>query len=754
MEKRRVYQAAREFHISSEALVSMLKDLNFEVKNHMSVIDDKMYKSINEQFKKQQAEAKKDIQKKKKISEAIHDDIEKQKIPETQKKKKKRPIKFEIEKKEKVSKKQRSQEKAKERKSRSKARKQKLKEHQAAVQTSFKKTMASISSDAKSKSKKSRTKQTDKDSLDDQRQVLKVTEFMSVSELSNQMDVSVTTLIAKFMSMGLMVSINQRLDMDTIALVADEFEYEIEQMSEYAEDILKERNEVTTNKKNLIFRAPVVTVMGHVDHGKTSLLDYIRKTNVVSGESGGITQHIGAYSVTLTDGHKITFIDTPGHEAFTAMRARGAKVTDIVILVIAADDGVKPQTLEAIDHAKAANVPIVIAINKIDLAKADPEKVKGNLSRHDILVEDWGGALQSQEISAKNGTNIDKLFEKVLLEAEMLELKANPNKKASGIIIDSKLDRGRGPVATILIQSGSLHVGDPFITGIITGRVRAMLNVLGKHVESAGPSDPVQIFGMCGVPKAGDTFYCTESEAEAREIAQKRRIVKREQIYRRVKRVSLADVFDKIKEGLIKELKLIIKADVDGSMEALSDSLSKITHDEVRVNVILQGVGGINENDVLLAAASGAVIIGFHVRPSPPAKLLAESENVEIKIYEVIYKAIEDIQKALSGLLEPTITEVIVGTAEVRQIFKVSKIGNIAGCYITSGNIKRNAKAKIIRDNIEFCDITITSLKRFKEDVTEISQGYECGLSIEGCDDIQEGDIIEVFELKEETRTI
>jgi len=542
--------------------------------------------------------------------------------------------------------------------------------------------------------------------------------------------------------------------MDTITLLADEFGFEVDQIGEYGEDMLRSRDEEEYNEECECYRPPVVTVMGHVDHGKTTLLDYIRKTNVVAGESGGITQHIGAYSVSLPTGNRITFIDTPGHEAFTAMRARGAKVTDIVILIVAADDGLMPQTVEAINHAKEAEVPILIAINKIDLPNADPEKVKGDLARRNILVEDWGGSYQCQEISAKQGTNIDKLLEKVLLEAEMLELKADPTKRASGVVIDANLDKGLGPVSTILIQSGTMHVGDSFITGMITGRVRAMLNEIGERVEEAGPSAPVQIFGMSGVPKAGDTFYSVDDESEAKTIAQHRRIMKREQVSRRIKRVTLDDVYSKIKDGLIRELKLIIKADVDGSTEALADALSRITHDEVRVRIIHQGVGGINENDVLLAAASGAVIIGFHVRPTPKARELSVQEDVDIKLYEVIYEAIEDVEKALSGLLSPKITEKIIGTAEIRDVFRIPRIGNVAGCYVTDGILRRNAKIKLIRDNIEIYSGKISTLRRFKDDVTEVNQGYECGLSIDGYDDVKVGDVIEAIELKEEARTV
>ena len=747
MEKKRVYQVAKEFHVSSEALVSMLREKKYEVKSHMSVVDSAMFESIRVQFEKQHAEAIKSIQKKNKITDAITDVEEEKKTPVKRRRRKKRSQRYESE--QKGKKKQRGPEK----KSRVKDRKQKQKEHLTAVQDSFKKTMASISSDSKSKTKKSRSKQSDKATAVDMRHVIKVSEFVSVSELGKLMDIPIKTLIAKCLNMGLLVSINQRLDMDTIILLADEFGYEVEQLGEYAEDILKARNEEFPDKPEMIIRPPVVTVMGHVDHGKTTLLDYIRRSNIVSKESGGITQHIGAYSVTLRDGHKITFIDTPGHEAFTAMRARGAKATDIVILVIAADDSVMPQTVEAINHAKAAGVPIIIAINKIDLPNADVERIKGDLTRYKILVEDWGGTYQCQEISAKRGDNVNKLLDKVLLEAEMLELSSNISKRATGVVIDSQLDKGWGAVTTILIQSGTLHVGDSFITGMITGKIRAMFNDLRDHIQTAGPSDPVLIFGMNGVPKAGETFYCIDSEVEAREIAHQRRIMKREQDFRQTRHITLSDIYNKIKEGSIKELKLIIKADVDGSVEALSDSLSNIAHDEVHVNVIHQGVGGINENDVLLAVASGAVVIGFHVRPTHAAKAIAERENVEIKIYEVIYEAIEDVEKALRGMLTPRMTEVTVGTAEVRDVFKIPKVGNIAGCYVTNGYIKRNVKIKLFRDNVQIYDGTITSLKRFKEDITEVTQDYECGLGIEKYDDIKVGDIIEAVEFKKVNRT-
>lgn len=761
MEKKRVYQVAKEFHISSEALVSMLKDLHFDVKSHMSVVTEQMLSSIKRQFDKQHEAAVKDIEKKSKISVAIErkppaKPEEPRPAPSRRKRRKKRGPKPETEgpkpaQNVKAVKKFRDERTLQEeRKTRAKAHKRRKKVDMAAVQDTFKKTLASISADQR-KTKKSRPKQIQKNGSVDDRTIVKVSEFVSLAELATQMGVPANILIAKCLEMGTMVSINQRLDMDTITLLAGEFGYTVELLGEYAEDILKSQEvEVEERKKP---RPPVVTVMGHVDHGKTSLLDRIRNSNITGGESGGITQHIGAYSVTLPKG-QITFIDTPGHQAFTAMRARGAQVTDIVILVVAADDSVMPQTIEAIDHAKAAGVPIVIAINKIDLPNADPEKIRTDLSRHNILVEDWGGPYQCQEISAKKGISIEKLLEKVLLEAELLELMADPNKKAAGVIIDAKLDRGRGALATVLVQSGTLRIGDPFITGMITGRVRAMFNEHGERIESAGPSQPVLILGMDGVPKAGDSFHAVESEIEARVIAQRRRVMKREQDFRRLKRLTLSDLYNRIRDGAIKELNLIIKADVDGSVEALSDSLVQITHPEVRIRIIHQGVGGINENDVLLAAASGAIIIGFRVRPSPAAKALAETENVEFKLYQIIYEVLEDMKNALSGLLAPKITEKIVGAADIRNVFKVPKIGNIAGCYITSGVIRRSAKVRLIRENIEIFSGKIGSFKRFKDDVSEVNQGYECGISLEGYNDVKVGDTIEAIEIVEEARSL
>ncbi|MHB9029344.1 MAG: translation initiation factor IF-2 [Candidatus Latescibacterota bacterium] len=772
MDKKRVYQVAKEYHISSDALISMLTDLKFDVKSHMSVIDEQMYESIKRQFSKQHDAAVKDIEKQTKIEQskiaepkekrvqpgAQPEETAERTAPSKRKRKKKRPKPdteaVQTAQKEKLVQKFRDNKVAADdsKKPRVKSHKRKKKVDMAAVQDSYKKTLASISSDSR-KSKKYRPKHVSQEEEETDRNVVKVSEFVSVAELATQMGIPANSLVAKCLEMGTLVSINQRLDMETITLLAEEFGFEVERLGEYAEDVFKTREEEEEAEWELVPRPPVVTVMGHVDHGKTTLLDRIRNTNVAAGESGGITQHIGAYSVVLPKG-QITFIDTPGHQAFTAMRARGAQVTDIVILVVAADDSVMPQTIEAIDHAKAAGVPIVIAINKVDLPGADPEKIRTDLARANILVEDWGGSYQCQEISAKKGLNIEKLLEKVLLEAEILDLKADPDKKAAGVVIDSKLDRGRGALATILIQSGTLRVGDPFITGMITGRVRAMFNEFGERVTSVGPSQPALILGMDGVPRAGDSFYSVDSESEARDIAQRRRIMKREQDFRRLKRITLSDLYEQIKEGAIRDLNLIIKADVDGSMEALSDSLSQITHPEVRIRVIHQGVGGINENDVLLAAASGAIIIGFHVRPSAPARALAEVEDVEIKLYEIIYEVLDDVRNALSGLLAPKVTEKVIGVAEIRDIFKVPRHGNIAGCYITSGTIKRNSGIRVVRNNVELHSGKLSSLKRFKDDVSEVNQGYECGIRIDNFDDIKVGDTIEAIEVVEEARSL
>lgn len=582
-----------------------------------------------------------------------------------------------------------------------------------------------------------------------ERSTLKVTEFVTVSELATMMNVTPTQVITACMNLGLMVSINQRLDAEALVVVAEEFGYKVEFVSVEIQEAINDDNE--DKEEDLVPRPPIVTVMGHVDHGKTSLLDNIRKTNVIEGEAGGITQHIGAYSVEL-NGQKITFLDTPGHEAFTAMRARGAAVTDVAIIIVAADDSVMPQTVEAINHAQAAGVPMVFAINKIDKPNANPDHIKEQLSQMNYLVESWGGKYQDQEVSAKKGMNLDKLLEKVLLEAEMLDLKANPNKKAQGTVIESTLDKGRGYVSTILVQSGTLHVGDVILSGTYTGRVKAMFNENGKKVESAGPSTPVQVLGLNGAPQAGDTFNVMEDDRSAREIANKREQLQRMQGIMTQKHVTLDEIGRRIAIGSFKELNIIVKGDVDGSIEAMSGSLIKLSKETVQVNVIHAAVGQISESDVLLAAASNAIIVGFQVRPSASARKLAEKEEIEIRLYSIIYDAINDIKDAIEGMLEPVMKEEIVASVEVLEIFKISKVGTVAGCVVREGRLQRNTPIRVIRDGIVIYTGKLGSLKRFKDDVKEVTNGQDCGLNIESFNDIRVGDIVEGYEQVEVKR--
>lgn len=549
------------------------------------------------------------------------------------------------------------------------------------------------------------------------------------------------------MQLGLFVSINQRLDAETISIVAEEFGHKVQFVT--VEDVEKIEEEETSNPENLVPRPPVVTVMGHVDHGKTSLLDYIRKSNVVAGEAGGITQHIGAYNVTLPNGKSITFLDTPGHEAFTAMRARGAKLTDVAIIVIAADDSIMPQTVEAINHAQAAGVPMVFAINKIDKPGANPDKIREGLANMNILVEEWGGKYQCQEISAKKGLNIDLLLEKVLLEAEFLELKADPTKKASGTVIEAALEEGRGYVATILVQNGTLRIGDVILAGAYSGKVRAMFNERGQKITEAGPSIPAKVLGLDGAPNAGDKFVVMDDEREAREIANKRQQLIREQSLRAQKHITLDEIGRRLAIGDFKELKIIVKADVDGSAEALTDALLKLSTDKVQVNVIHKAVGAISESDVLLASASDAIIIGFQVRPTLKARQLAEKEEIEIRTYSIIYDAINDVKAAMEGMLAPQYEEKVTCNVEVREVFKISKVGTVAGCYVLDGKITRQTKVRVIRDGVVVYTGNLSSLKRFKEDVKEVAAGFECGLTIENFNDIKVGDIIEGFEMVE-----
>ncbi len=580
---------------------------------------------------------------------------------------------------------------------------------------------------------------------------LQVTEFVTANELSQMMDLSVTQIISACMSLGMMVSINQRLDAETIAIVAEEFGFEVEFVSaEMVEAVEEELDE----EDSLLPRAPIVTVMGHVDHGKTSLLDFVRRANVVKGEAGGITQHIGAYEVKLENGKKITFLDTPGHEAFTAMRARGAKLTDLVIIVIAADDSVMPQTKEAISHAQAAGVPIIFALNKIDRDVANPEKIKEQLAAMNILVEDWGGKFQCQEISAKKGTGIPALLEKVLFEAELLDLKANPNKRAIGNIIEATLDKGRGIVTTVMVQSGTMRVGDPLLAGTHNGRVRAMFDERGIKILEAGPSTPVVVLGFTGAPQAGDKFLVPKSEQEAKEIANKRQQLQREQGIRTHKHITLEEIGRRLAIGSFKELKVIVKGDVDGSVEALSDSLIKLSSDEVQVSVIYKAVGQISESDVMLASASDAIIVGFQVRPSSQARKLAEGESIDIRLYSVIYNAIEEIKSAIEGMLSPKIEEKIMGNAQIREVFKVTKVGTVAGCMVTDGKIIRNSKIRLIRDGVVVYSGQLSSLKRFKDDAKEVASGFDCGLTIHNYNDIKVNDNVEAYDEVEVKRTL
>lgn len=579
--------------------------------------------------------------------------------------------------------------------------------------------------------------------LEAEDKVLKVTEFVTVNEVATMMDVPATKVISACMSLGMMVTMNQRLDAETLSIVADEFGYEVEFVTaDLEENIVVEED----REEDLESRAPIVTVMGHVDHGKTSLLDYIRKENVIAGESGGITQHIGAYGVELENGQKITFLDTPGHEAFTAMRARGAQVTDLAIIVIAADDDVMPQTKEAISHAQAAGIPIVFAINKVDLATANVEKIKEKLAGMNLLVEDWGGKIQSHDISAKTGLGVQELLEKVLLEAEILELKANPNKIANGTVVEAYLDKGRGYVSSVLVESGTLNIGDYILAGRHSGKVKAMQDERGRDVPTAGPSRPVAVLGLDGAPQAGDKFRVMTDEREAREIAVKRTQLQREQSVRTQRHITLDEIGRRIALGDFKELNIILKGDVDGSVEALTDSFQKLSTEEIQVNIIHKGVGAITETDVMLASASDAVIIGFNVRPAGNAKQLAEKEEIDIRTYSIIYDAINDLQDAMEGMLSPEMKEEITGNAEIRETFKISKIGTIAGCMVTDGKIYRNSQIRLIRDGVVIYTGLLASLKRFKDDVKEVSKGYDCGLQVKNYNDIKEGDVVEAFQ--------
>jgi translation initiation factor IF-2 len=745
MAKKRIYELAKEYNVSSKAMVDIIRELGFPVRSHSSSADDEILTAVKKKFTSEKEEVKREIEAKKKKAEDRQkaeeeakrrkQEAEKRILAELRKAKKKDIRKIE---------RQVLHKKKKDRRRRKKERVVDIK----AVRASFKKTMSSLDTAKRKRYRKHEDKTGDRIEDAEDRKVLRVTEFMTLSELASLMEVKPAVLVAKCMELGMMATINQRLDMDTIGTLALEFGYTVEESKLVGEEDLEESEEVTGKG-----RPSVVTIMGHVDHGKTSLLDYIRESNIIAGESGGITQHIGAYEVEL-EGGRITFLDTPGHKAFSSMRARGAHVTDLVVLVVAADDAVMPQTIEAIDHARAAGVPIIVAINKIDLPSANVDKIREQLSKHNLIPEEWGGKTPMVEISAKTGAGIDKLMELILFQAELMNLTADPDRNARGAIIEAYLDRGKGPVCTVLIQKGTLHVGDPFVTGTHYGRVRAMLNERGNQVDIAPPSTPVRILGAGGVPQAGDSFIVVDGEAEARMIGQKRLRLKRERDFRHLKRFTLSEVYDKIKEGEIKELNLIIKGDVDGSVEALSDTLAGIQHPEVKVNVIHKGVGAISESDVLLAAASQAIIVGFHVRPESRASELAAREKVDIRLYKIIYEVVSDIEAALEGLLAPEIKRVEIGEVEVRQLFKIPKIGFIAGSSVKSGTVRRGALAEVFRNDVKIAEAKIVSLKRFKEDVREVAAGFECGVGLEPLPELEEGDIIKAFEEVEEARRL
>jgi len=733
----RIHQLAKEYKISSAAMLKIIRDLDFTPKSHMSVATEEMLAAVKNKFLEEKKEAKKEMEHRQQVREAVSKSttttrIGGIKVDDTTSN---------------VARLMRKSEKKQKRKER-RRKKDRRTVDKAEVAKSFRATMAGLSG-AKGR-KRYRRGPGDESGIDDgPENLLEINEFMSVAEIAKLMDRKPAEVIAKLFEMGMMATINQRLDMDTIEMVASEFGFEVAQVAEIGDDAREDESE-----ENFVTRAPVVTVMGHVDHGKTSLLDYIRHTNVVAGEAGAITQHIGAYQVELDRG-AITFLDTPGHEAFTAMRARGAHLTDIVVLVVAADDGVRPQTIEAIDHARAAGVPIIVAINKIDKPNANPDNIRTRLSEHNLLAEEWGGKTIMVDVSAKTGEGIDKLLEMILLQSELMDLKADPSIRGQGTVVDAKLEKGRGPVITALIQKGECRVGDSVVAGTVSGRVRTLTNDRDQAIDVATPSMPAQITGLSGVPQAGDSFIVVRNDQEAKEITIKRSQVRREQEVRLTHgRTTLDKVFDRIKEGQIKEVHLIIKGDVDGSVEVLSDTLGRIATDEVKASIIHRGVGAITESDVLLAAASDAIIIGFQVTPESRARDLARSEQVDIRLYDVIYEVEEDVRKALEGLLAPSVSENFVGAAEVRDLFKIPRTGVIAGSYVKEGRINRKDRVQVVRDGKIVFSGQIGSLKRFKDDAREVKEGFECGIGIENFNDLKVGDVIEAYEVVETARTL
>ncbi len=798
MAKEKVYKLAQEFKVSSEALVQILRGMGIPVKSHMSTVDENLRGEIKSKFDQERAAIKKEYARKKQMLARKREEVlaraEKKEKPSTaapepsgaadtsQKEKTRAPsVGFPgrqrpPRRRHGTSAQRRGGDKItdgvpspppsspspgtpprsgaparkKPRKKRERKRQERREVNQIELKANIRKTLAKIGAGSGRKKYK-RDAASREGAEEEQKRELHVSEFVTAAELANMIGKPVAEVIAKCLELGLMVTVNQRLDFETIELLADEFGYTALLMEEYA---VEEPEEVPEEEeKNLVPRAPVVTVMGHVDHGKTSLLDHIRKTNVIAGEAGGITQHIAAYEV-ITPRGPVTFLDTPGHEAFTAMRARGSQITDVIVLIVAADSGVMPQTREAIDHARAANVPMVVAINKMDLPTANVEKVKGELAQYNVLVEGYGGQVSCIEISAKTGRNTEKLLEMLALETEMLELKTTAEGKAQGVVIESELDRGRGAIATVLVQKGTLRKGDPFVTGMHSGRVRDMLNERGVSVEKAEPSQPVIVLGLTGTPQAGDSFKVVEDEKVARDISGRRRLAQREREVRKMGTVSLDHLYEQIKAGSVQTLNLVIKGDVDGSVEALAESCAKLSTEEIKVNVIRKGVGAVNEADVMLAAASNAIVIGFHLSPNSKIRELARGEGVDIRTYRVIYEAVDAIKSAMEGMLAPEIKENVLGAVEVREVFKVSKVGKVAGCRVISGTIRRGAKARVIRDDVELGDTVIGTLKRHKEDVREVQSGYECGIALEKFSDFQEGDRIETYEEIEVARKL
>ena len=748
MANKRAYQLARDYKISSEAMLAIIRELGFEVKSHMSAVDEKMAAAIEKKFQKErEVVAEEYAEKKRKLTERKKKEEEEKQATTPAPAPAKEEVKVHL--RERIRKLERRRTEGKRKKPVSIKGRHERKIDKAEIQQSVKKTLASIDlgKQVRKYRRRSQGERTEKEA--EPANLIRVTEYLSVAELANLMGVKPAQVISKCLELGFAATINQRLDMDSIETIALEFGFNVQPVKE----IGVEEEEEPDPEDQMRPRPPVITIMGHVDHGKTSLLDHIRKSNVVGGEFGGITQHIGAYEVEVGGG-MITFLDTPGHAAFTAMRARGAQVTDIVVLVVAADDSVMPQTVEAIDHARAAGVPIIVAINKMDLPGVKSDPVKQQLAKLNLVPEEWGGSIIVVEISARTGMGVEKLLEMILLQAEMMELKANPYRRASGVVVESELSKGRGIIATVLVDRGTLRVGDPFVAGAYHGRVRAMFNERGNPVIEAGPSTPVQVLGSSGVPQAGDSFVVTGSESESRQISGQRLRLKREHDLRQVKRASLTDVYQQIEEGKTRELNLILKGDVGGSVEALSDTLEKLSTQEVKVLVIHKGVGPITESDVLLAEASNAIIIGFHVRPDLRARGLAAREHVDIKLYDVIYEIESEVKRALEGLLEPEITETVSATVEVKNVFRISGVGQVAGCLVQDGTVHKGDKVRMVRDGTVIYDGVISSLKRFKDDVKEVSSGMECGIKVENYDDVKVGDVLEFYQVHELARKL